>query len=399
MQDISVVMKSRVDQIAECITQKIHSDKIHSSNGLYTGNSGILLFLFHYSSLKKEEIFESFVESYLDILLSRFEKELRSHSFSGGLSGILYLFNFLRVNGFVDIDIEEDESNMDKFILKEIKKNIRQQEFDFMHEALGGGLYYLQRNTHPEIISELLDYLYESADKELSNNCFKWQSLVDIKSQRKEYSVALSHGMSSIVVFLTRVLKSGRKDDRVFEMLNGAVNYILSQEIDFNEYGSHFPSHSKGASSETLTKSRLAWCYGDLGVASAIWQAGKATGNSSWQNKAFNIFIDSTQRTSTHENSVYDAGICHGSSGIALIFRRMYLETSDLRFLSAANYWIEHTLNLGGFSDGLAGYKTYAIDRWLLDYDLLQGIAGIGMVMMSFLVNDSQNWDDLFLLS
>jgi hypothetical protein len=45
------------------------------------------------------------------------------------------------------------------------------------------------------------------------------------------YNIALSHGISSIVIFLSRMIKKGNKDERVRDMLQGAINYILLQQI------------------------------------------------------------------------------------------------------------------------------------------------------------------------
>ena len=69
--------------------------------------------------------------------------------------------------------------------------------------------------------------------------------------------------------------------------------------------------------------------------------------------------MESTKRRNLKEEGVLDAGLCHGSSGISMIFRRMYIETQQREFADARDYWIEKTLNFSIFNDGLAGYKTY----------------------------------------
>lgn len=164
-------------------------------------------------------------------------------------------------------------------------------------------------------------------------------------------------------------------------MLKGCVNYVLSLEQDFNSIGSHFPIDTG------LQKSRLAWCYGDLGIASSIWSAGKTTGNQEWKNKALEIFNDSTQRLSMNDTHVNDAGICHGSVGVALIFKRMYIETGQHIFLETAYKWINQTLSFSKYDDGLAGYKAIWWDKLVRDFSLLNGISGIGLTFLSFLKN------------
>ena len=82
-----------------------------------------------------------------------------------------------------------------------------------------------------------------------------------------------------------------------------------------------------------------------------------------------------------------------------MIYRRMYLETKLNEFKEATDFWIRQTLNLSRFEDGLAGFKTYLRDERKNDYSLLMGISGIGLVLISFLSEDMQTWDEMFLLS
>jgi len=95
---------------------------------------------------------------------------------------------------------------------------------------------------------------------------------------------------------------------------------------------------------------------------------------------------------------IIDAGICHGSVGLAMIYRRMYIETDIEIFGEAVKYWIQVSLSFSKFDDGLAGYKSFYIDKWVNDYCLLSGIAGIGLMFISFLMDDNQKWDEIFLL-
>jgi hypothetical protein len=60
---------------------------------------------------------------------------------------------------------------------------------------------------------------------------------------------------------------------------------------------------------------------------------------------------------------------------------------------------MQQTLDFSNFKDGLAGYKTVKIQEMICDYSLLTGISGIGLVLLSYLENDPQAWDELFLIS
>ena len=63
----------------------------------------------------------------------------------------------------------------------------------------------------------------------------------------------------------------------------------------------------------------------------------------------------------------------------------------------------EKTLEFANFEDGLAGYKKYVgKSDFENKYGLLEGIPGIGVVLMGFLSSYESNnnkWDNCFLLS
>ena len=280
-----------------------------------------------------------------------------------------------------------------------MRNDIHQQRYDFMHGALGVGLYFLKKGTNIEYIQELVDFLYATAEKDADNQIFKWESVVDYEKNITGYNLALSHGISSIIVFLSRVIESSIVDEKVIEMLSNAVNYVLSQQKDFLQFGSYFPSYLSKDSSEPISKSRLAWCYGDLGIGIALWQAGKAVDKTEWKNKGLEILLQSVQRRNLAENYVQDAGICHGCAGIAMIYHRLFLETRRNEFREITYHWLKQTLDFSRFEDGLAGYKSLILNRWEHDYSLLMGISGIGLMLLSLLEDDKQDWDEMFLLS
>jgi lantibiotic modifying enzyme len=182
-------------------------------------------------------------------------------------------------------------------------------------------------------------------------------------------------------------------------MLEGCMNYILLQEIDHARYGSYF-SNASLENNPDPAQSRVAWCFGDLGIAWSLWQTGIALNNLQWQEKALEIMKHATQRVNREQTSVNDCGICHGSAGVAMVFRRFYLETREKIFLDAWHHWISFTLNFIRFDDGLAGFKTYEMQKgWKNAFSLITGISGIGLSLLSFIRDDLQEWDEFFLLS
>jgi len=388
----------KLDEIAESIFARIERKDFFSSSGLYDSEFGILLFLYYYSKYSNKLGYVSQTDSFAEELIEKAFAEIQTYTFCSGMAGILYVIQFLKEENFIDIDISDAELEYDNYFINHIRNDFRNGHYDFMHGALGVGLYFLKVGKHEQEITEILDFLYNTAEKDNQNQIFKWKSIISWEEQEMGYNISLSHGMASVILFLCRVIDSNHKEkEKALEMLNGAINYVLSQKIDEKIYGSHFPPQSLDNNKPIYT-SRLAWCYGDLGVAYALWYAGKTTKDITLQNKGLNILLDSTKKRESSDTMIIDAGICHGSVGLAMIYRRMYIETDIEIFGEAVKYWIQVSLSFSKFDDGLAGYKSFYIDKWVNDYCLLSGIAGIGLMFISFLMDDNQKWDEIFLL-
>ncbi len=393
------VIENKINEIAKCIIEYISQNNINRLRGVYDGEFGILLFLVYYSNYIDNEEIYTITNDYANSLLDIMDRNY-SHTFCGGLSGILYFFELLRLKKIMRIDIRDAEKSLDTFLIKKMKRDIQTKNFDFMHGALGVGLYFVKKKSNIEYVNELVDSLYETAEVDINSGGIKWKSIIDFENNKTGYNIALSHGMSSIVIFLCRALKTKVDKTKVLELISRSVKYIFSQKGHCNEASSFFPNYSLESESDQLLGfgSRLAWCYGDLGISYALWYAGRTLKNKEWENEGLYILIESTKRQTKKKSRIVEAGICHGSSGVMMIFRRLYIETKNELFLEAVHFWAQETLNLAQFKNGLAGYKSLETNKWYLDYSLLGGIAGIGLSLISYLKDDSQDWDEVFLL-
>ena len=147
--------------------------------------------------------------------------------------------------------------------------------------------------------------------------------------------------------------------------------------------------------------SRLAWCYGDLSSAYVLLEAAQTLNDSSSYNKAISIAIQTTKRKTLEETSVIDAGICHGSSGLALMYILLHRKTKIQDFQDAADFWIQDTLDKAIHEDGLAGFKAWQGQEyggWINEYGLLEGVAGIGLVLLTYLNPEIPAWYRCLLL-
>ena len=163
--------------------------------------------------------------------------------------------------------------------------------YDYLHGGLGVVKYYCD---DAEFVNRALEALEQTAEK--GDRIYKWKSSLG-QDKGIGYNICLSHGMSSIVSVLSLLESEGINRERRDRIIRHTCNYILSQEIDHVKYGAFFPSQSlENNPGDDNHYSRLAWCYGDLGVATSLWQAGKALHNREWQEKALEVLRFSTSR-------------------------------------------------------------------------------------------------------
>lgn len=385
----------KIDEVASVLLGVSFDKEI----GLYSGNAGIALFLFYYARFKRATVVHKKAVDIMDGLFSQIENTQRLRfSFCSGIAGVGWLVDHLCKQGFLQADPTEILSDIDNYVFQAALDDLRLGDFDFLHGAMGMLLYLAKRDCR-EYLRHLIQALGGIAIWE--GCCAKWQSVINREEKTVGFNIALSHGSSSLALVLCKILQIIPEDETLKKLLNGAIEYICKQEIQLEKYGCYFPAFSIESQPE-LFKTRLAWCYGDLGVAMAIWQSGLVHNNKAWIDKGMEILLHAADRRGLSENRVLDAGICHGTAGLTQIFNRLYRDTQQVAFKKAADYWCAETLKMAKFDNGLAGYMVYRTEKdggWQPTYELLEGITGIGLSLLSFVMEEDPAWDECLLLS
>jgi lantibiotic modifying enzyme len=213
-------------------------------------------------------------------------------------------------------------------------------------------------------------------------------------------NLGVAHGLPSILKFLSTCFKYQIDPVNSKQMAVGTTLKIQSSYQDFSLFGSCFPTVIDEQVKNS--KSRLGWCYGDLGISYLLFTSGIDLNDSTVMNYAIDVLKLQTTRKSARQESVLDAGLCHGTSGIALIFEQIYRATKIYSFRQSAKFWIDETLDLSKFSDGLAGFKTIkktTESNYILSSGFLEGISGTGLALISAISQRPQLWTEILLLN
>ncbi|HEX3762686.1 MAG TPA: lanthionine synthetase C family protein [Kofleriaceae bacterium] len=207
-------------------------------------------------------------------------------------------------------------------------------------------------------------------------------------------NLGLAHGIPGVIAILARYVTAGFDAPRARLLLDGAVDYLRS--VAGPEAGNRYAAWLPARPTWT---SRVAWCYGDLGVAVALMSAAAATGRDDWRRTALELAHGMAARP-FEASQVVDGGLCHGAAGVAHLFNRLAQATGDPELAAAADTWFAHTLAIRR-PDGIAGYPRALYNEgnpvWEPCADLLNGSIGVALALHAAISPIEPAWDQLLL--
>jgi hypothetical protein len=214
------------------------------------------------------------------------------------------------------------------------------------------------------------------------------------------YNLGVAHGVPGVIALLGDICRVGVRVEKARPLLYGAVRWVLAQRRP-DDGGSCFTTWlSPGVEPKS---SRLAWCYGDPGVAAALLSAARAVGEAGWEREALAIAAHSV-RMAPETSGVIDAGLCHGAVGLGHLYNRLYQATGEEAFAEAARYWFGLGLDLRRPGEGVAGFaawdsSTGETPKWVSEPGFLTGATGIGLALLAAISDVEPEWDRVLLVA
>ncbi|MGO8994798.1 MAG: lanthionine synthetase C family protein [Polyangiaceae bacterium] len=330
---------------------------------------------------------------------------VRPHLF-GGFTGLAWVAEVLRRGS-------DDDSNadIDAALLDFVAVRRWHETYDLISGLVGYGVYALERLPRPSAVS-LLEAIvgHLEASAEPRDEGMSWRSRRswwprDFRGDASTgFNLGVAHGVPGVIALLGRAWRAGIARRRCAMLLEGAVAWLLHQELPSSSPSAFAATSRRGA---RPTPARSAWCYGDPGIAASLLVAARATGERAWEHAAIRIGVRAALRD-PDTCGVVDAGLCHGAAGLAHVFNRLHVETDDERFGRAARAWAERTLAMRRPGRGLGGYRTFVVasngrkGALKTDATFLTGTPGIALALAGFVSPGAEGWatwDRVLLLS
>lgn len=374
--------------------------------GLMGGESGKALFFFYLYQLTSEECYLNDGVRVVESITQNMQSLIaRKGHLSSGLTGFGWLLQHLKNEAILESATDEFLSTLDIHNSDYLNEYLKRQNYDFLHGALGIGLYYLSRlkeEGNTNLLTNIENVIL-SLNKNCvwRDNCCYWygfdffNNLVDCT----KINLGLAHGLPSVILFLIQTLRLGVHEDLTRKMINGAIATIRKCKVDPDKYSCFFPSTLENG--VPTLPSRLGWCYGDLGIAYCLLKTGQILNDETLVRESLEIFKYQIKRTDFKTNMIWDAGFCHGTAGIGFLFQKAFNLDGSLFLKEAAEFWYHATFQMSTYSNGLAGFKFYrgtAIDKYECDAGLIEGLSGTGLCIIALIAETPQNWGEVFLL-
>jgi hypothetical protein len=305
---------------------------------------------------------------------------------------------------------EDLNGELDEALLGLLDQSPWQGHYDLIEGLVGHGVYGLariHRPLGPALMAKVVLRLEELARTESGGVTWAtpprllppWQRA---RHAQGHYDLGLAHGIPGILALLGHAIASGVEPERAARLLEGGITWLLARRNP-SGLGSCFGTAVPVERPEARDTSRVAWCYGDLGISVALLGAARRADRPEWEREALDIARRAAGRGG-EDAGVADAALCHGAAGNAHLFNRLHQATGEALFRDAALDWFQRVLAFHQSGRGVGGFFAYAPDLddatrdpWAPVPGLLEGAAGIGLALLAALDPVEPAWDQMLL--
>src|SRR5215203_2381477 len=344
----------------------------------------------------------------LDDAIEAVSTQAMNASLYGGFSGVAWAAELVdRLNP----DAEDRNEAIDDALLRLLSRTDHwRAPYDLVVGVTGLGVYALQRYPRPvasECLRRVVELLHQRAEHD-EHGLYWWTPPAELHEEwRKQYpsgraDLGVAHGVAGAIALLGGICGAGIEQATARPLLDGAVRWLLAHSVP-TEAGPTFPLWV--APGFEPYPARCAWCYGDPGIAAALLTAARGVGNAGWEQTAVALACRAAERPAS-ETGVVNAGFCHGTAGLAHLYNRMYQASGEPKLGRAALYWLERTLdfyrlakdNGGSWVQGSWDPDKHKPWTWT-GIELVEGAAGIALVLLAAATSVEPVWDRMFLVS
>ena len=200
----------------------------------------------------------------------------------------------------------------------------------------------------------------------------------------------VAHGIAGPLALLAVAWRDGVRVPEQDAAAARIVDWLLTWS-DTDEHGRYWPAWvgaAELAGERRPHPTPSAWCYGNPGIARAIYLAGVAFDRPDWTDEAV-AALTAVVRRPVAGLGVVDAGLCHGWAGLLHLVSRTGRESGAVELLAAADHLAAHVLAAHD-PDSAFGFRAHGTSD---TGGFLEGAAGIALALLGWLDAPASGWD------
>jgi len=360
------------------------------------GAVGFSLFYCHLARHSGSTEHRDLAEHYASLAMEQLaEGRVAGLGLYAGATGIAWLLEHLRGQGF-EVDANATEE-VDQLLLAALARPWR-GDFDLVSGLVGFGAYALEgpmNEPRSRILEGAIASLASLAQPRAAG-C-SWLAPAIYLEEDPRFpdggdNFGLAHGTPGAIALLGAAVARGLCVEVARPLLERAVAWLLTYDQVQHPYCRYAYSMV-----DPTQRSRLAWCYGDPGVAVALHTAARGLHDEHRLVEA-QALITSSTRCPPERSGVEDAALCHGALGLAHILNRLGQAMESEVLIEGARTWIRRALAMRRSDHGIAGYQSSHRGAWVDDPSFLTGVSGIGLGLLGAISESPPTWDQPLLL-
>lgn len=348
----------------------------------------------------------------LSQLTKSFSDKKFHNGFLEGFEGIFWTIEYLKKCKIIEEDGLLDD--LMPYFLESLDIDLLVNNYDTYHGSINKLNYLIASNKITEeetnrLVNKFINTLYKNRiENEIG---IYWYDILSEKNE-KIINLGIPHGLPGLLIFLVRLKEMNFKHTKLEMLIQGILKTIFNSK-NKKQQKYHFPErYDLGCTNKTShIFSRLAYCYGDLGIVYAILYTSKVLNKpklkeeiSSTIEVLKNRLITESKMNVFEDYLFLDTAFCHGLSGIVYMFSKINELIEDAVFEKRLEYWKNELLfNLEKqlvISPPIyyPDYMQEDKERYTLDeQSILAGYSGTGLVLLSLAYN-KYDWSDFFML-
>lgn len=314
-------------------------------DGLFEGKLGIVYYLTYINKIYEDEKNISTLYEILNLVLENISSQKKFISVSpcilSGLSGFGVMAHELKKHELLGDELDNEISDINDYLLDKALIHVQNNVFDYLGGSMGILYYFIQINDVKKS-----DIIINEIYNNINNQKLAFYNNTD-DLYNKGLNFGLAHGISAILHIIDLYLQINPKNEQA-QIIRAKCIEILSEhckEYMIEDSTLYFPYNKILEDHQMIThkNNRLGWCNSDLSVVNTLYRSAPLTHFEKID--AEKIASETTKRRTFNTTGIQDFHFCHGTSGVAMMYKNIYDHTGNDNFREAYQYWHDQTVD------------------------------------------------------